>query len=111
MSRLLTVAAAQLGPIHRADDRASVVRRMIALMEQAKARGADFIVYPELALTTFVPRWYCEDRAEADQWFEAAMPGPDTQPLSSSKMALRKPLASAALATSLKAHSRALVRM
>lgn len=81
MSRLLTVAAAQLGPIHRADDRASVVRRMIALMEQAKARGADFIVYPELALTTFFPRWYCEDRAEADQWFEAAMPGPDTQPL------------------------------
>lgn len=81
MSRLLTVAAAQLGPTQRADDRVSVVRRMIALMQQAKARGADFIVYPELALTTFFPRWYCGDRAEADQWFEAAMPGPDTQPL------------------------------
>ncbi|KFC75967.1 putative amidohydrolase [Bosea sp. LC85] len=88
MPRLLTVAAAQLGPIHRADDRRSVVRRMIALMQQAKARGADFVVYPELALTTFFPRWYCEDRAEADQWFEAAMPGPDTQPLFDTARAL-----------------------
>ena len=26
---------------------------MLALMDQAKARGADLIVYPELALTTF----------------------------------------------------------
>lgn len=81
MSRLLTVAAAQLGPIQKADDRASVVQRMIALMREAKARGADFVVYPELALTTFFPRWYYESRAEADAWFEAAMPGPDTQPL------------------------------
>src|SRR6478735_11875738 len=88
MSRLLTVAAAQLGPIHRADDRASVVRRMIALMHQAKARGADFVIYPELALTTFFPRWYCEDRVEADQWFETAMPGPDTQPLFDTARAL-----------------------
>ncbi|GAU80157.1 N-carbamoyl-D-amino-acid hydrolase [Bosea sp. BIWAKO-01] len=88
MSRLLTVAAAQLGPIHRADDRASVVRRMIALMQQAKARGADFVIYPELALTTFFPRWYCEDRVEADQWFETAMPGPDTQPLFDTARAL-----------------------
>jgi len=81
MSRTLTVAAAQLGPIQRAEDRAHVVSRMIALMEQAKRQGADFIVYPELALTTFFPRWYLEDRAEADHWFEPAMPGPDTQPL------------------------------
>lgn len=81
MSRLLTVAAAQLGPISRADSRAMVVERMIALMRDAKAQRADFIVYPELALTTFFPRWYYEDRAEADRWFEAAMPGPETQPL------------------------------
>ncbi|CAM5771934.1 N-carbamoyl-D-amino-acid hydrolase [Bosea minatitlanensis] len=81
MSRILTVAAAQLGPIHQADDRASVVSRMIALMEQAKMRGADFVVYPELALTTFFPRWHYEDRAQADRWFETAMPGPQTQPL------------------------------
>ena len=81
MSRLITVAAAQLGPIQKAESRQSVVARMIALMDAAHAQDATFIVYPELALTTFFPRWYHEDRAAADSWFEAAMPGPATQPL------------------------------
>jgi len=81
MSRILTVAAAQLGPIQKAETRAEVVTRMAALMDEAKGKGADFIVYPELALTTFFPRWYHEDRAGADPWFEAAMPNPEVQPL------------------------------
>jgi len=77
MSRIVTVAAAQLGPIQKADSRQSVVARM----DEAAAKGADFIVYPELALTTFFPRWYHEDRAEADGWFETQMPNPAVQPL------------------------------
>lgn len=81
MSRIVTVAAAQLGPIQKAENRASVVARMIALMEEARTKGANFIVYPEMALTTFFPRFYEEDRAKMDHWFEASMPGPDTQPL------------------------------
>jgi predicted amidohydrolase len=81
MARIVTVAAAQLGPIQKAENRASVVARMIALMEEAKTKGANFIVYPEMALTTFFPRFYEEDRAKMDHWFEASMPGPDTQPL------------------------------
>lgn len=81
MARIVTVAAAQLGPIQKAENRASVVARMIKLMEEAKSKGANFIVYPEMALTTFFPRFYEEDRAKMDHWFEAAMPGPDTQPL------------------------------
>ncbi len=79
--RNLRVAAAQLGPIQKSEDRASVVARMIALMDEAIAQKADLIVYPELTLTTFFPRWYHEDRAEADRWFEKEMPGPETQPL------------------------------
>jgi len=79
--RKITVAAAQLGPIQKAEDRAHVVARMIALMDEAAAKGADLIIYPELALTTFFPRWYHEDRAEADMWFEREMPGPATQAL------------------------------
>jgi predicted amidohydrolase len=79
--RLIRTAAAQLGPIQKAESRAEVVARMIALMDQAQAEGATFIVYPELALTTFFPRWHHEDRAEADGWFEREMPGPETQPL------------------------------
>jgi N-carbamoyl-D-amino-acid hydrolase len=79
--RIVRVAAAQLGAIQKADTRPAVVARMVALMDQAKTRGADLVVYPELALTTFFPRWFHEDRAEADQWFERAMPSPATQAL------------------------------
>jgi predicted amidohydrolase len=56
MTRTLTVAAAQLGPIARDEPRSSAVARMVALMEESKRRGADLVVFPELALTTFFPR-------------------------------------------------------
>jgi N-carbamoyl-D-amino-acid hydrolase len=79
--RMINVAAAQMGPIQRADGRDVVVRRMIALMDEAKSKGADLIVYPELALTTFFPRWYHEERSEADIWFEREMPNEAVRPL------------------------------
>ena len=79
--RVIRTAAAQLGPIQKAEGREAVVARMLALMDAAKREGAPFIVYPELALTPFFPRWYPEDRAEADGWFEREMPGPATRPL------------------------------
>lgn len=79
--RVINVAAAQMGPIQRADSREIVVARMISLMDEAKAKGADLIVYPELALTTFFPRWYMEDQAEVDTWFERTMPNAAVQPL------------------------------
>jgi N-carbamoyl-D-amino-acid hydrolase len=81
MSRIITVAAAQLGAIQKADTRQAVVARLLDLMDQAKAKGANFIVYPELALTTFFPRWYYQDRAEADFWFEREMPNAAVRPL------------------------------
>ena len=81
MPRLLTVAAAQLGPIQRAEPRAEAVGRMVRLMERAHVRGVQLVVFPELALTTFFPRHYHEDRAEADPWFETAMPSNETAPL------------------------------
>jgi predicted amidohydrolase len=82
MSRHLKIAAAQLGPIHLADTREAVIRRLIALMREAHAQGARFIVFPELALTTFFPRWWMEDQAEVDRrFFERAMPSPATRPL------------------------------
>ena len=79
MSRIVTVAAAQLGPIQRAESRVAVIGRMIALLDKAKAQGADLVVYPELALTTFFPRWHYAQRAEADVWFEREMPGAATR--------------------------------
>jgi predicted amidohydrolase len=77
----LRVAAAQSGPIQKADSRQAVVRRMIDLLDQAKAQNCDLVVYSELALTTFFPRWYMEDQAEVDAWFEREMPSPATRPL------------------------------
>ncbi len=81
MTRVLKTAAAQLGPIAREESRSSCVNRMIELMREAKAMGAQVVVFPELALTTFFPRWYMQDQTEIDQFFEAEMPSPDTRPL------------------------------
>ena len=81
MPRKLRAAVAQLGPIHLADSRQSVVKRLIALLREAHAGGAKFVVFPELALTTFFPRWWMTDQAEIDKFFEAQMPSPETQPL------------------------------
>lgn len=81
MNRKFLLAAAQLGPVQRDESRESAVQRMIALMYEAHRRGAEVVVYPELALTTFFPRWYFEDQRELDSFYEIAMPGPMTQPL------------------------------
>ncbi len=81
MSRVVTVGAAQMGPIQRAEGRAAVIERMLALLAKAHEKNCDLVVFPELALTTFFPRWYMEDQAEVDTWFESAMPSNETQPL------------------------------
>ncbi|MEE8546210.1 MAG: N-carbamoyl-D-amino-acid hydrolase [Alphaproteobacteria bacterium] len=81
MARYLKVACAQLGPIHLADDRGAVVKRLVALLREAHASGAKLVVFPELALTTFFPRYWMEDQAEIDAYFEREMPGALTRPL------------------------------
>ncbi|MGB7181706.1 MAG: N-carbamoyl-D-amino-acid hydrolase [Burkholderiaceae bacterium] len=79
--RNVRVGAAQMGPIQKADSREAVVSRMSKLLDQAIAQQCDFVVFTELTLTTFFPRWYHEDRVEADTWFERSMPNAVTQPL------------------------------
>jgi len=81
MSRLLTVGAAQLGPIARNDTRKAVVARLLELMRHAHSMACHVIVYPELALTSFFPRWWMEDQEEIDSFFEHEMPSHDTLPL------------------------------
>ena len=81
MARFVSVAVGQLGPIASAETRTEVVARLAALMRQAHANGCDLIVYPELALTTFFPRWFMQDQADIDAFFEREMPGPETRPL------------------------------
>jgi predicted amidohydrolase len=82
MARIVTLAAAQMGPIARTETRAQVVERLLAMMRQAKSMGADVVAYPEAALTAFFPHWYTEDEAEVDALVRGARcPGPQTQPL------------------------------
>jgi predicted amidohydrolase len=81
MTRFLNLAAGQLGPIARNEPRSSVVKRLIALLHEAKSRGCELVVFPEMALTTFFPRWYISDWAEVDRFFEPSMPSAETQPL------------------------------
>jgi len=38
-------------------------------------------VFPELALTTFLPRWVIDENALLDVFFETSMPSQETQPL------------------------------
>jgi hypothetical protein len=80
MSRVLTIGAAQMGPVARADTRAAVVERLIAMLRDAAGRGAELVVFPELALTSFFPRWDLTD-ADLLPFFEREMPGVETQPL------------------------------
>ena len=81
MTRRLGVAVAQLGPIARGEEKGRVVDRLVALLREGHARGAQLVVYPELALTTFFPRWWVEPLEAADEWFETEMPGPATKAL------------------------------
>jgi predicted amidohydrolase len=82
MARHLKIAAAQLGPLHLSDSRAAAAQRLVALFREAIGMGAKFVVFPELALSTFFPRYWMEDQAEVDRrFFETAMPSPTVQPL------------------------------
>ena len=90
MTRMLTVGAAQLGPISRDESRESVIDRLLVLLHQGADAGCELVVFPELALTTFFPRWFLDDgdehgiagdTTELDSYYETAMPNPATQRL------------------------------
>jgi len=69
-----------MGPTQKADSREHTLGRMLALLEEAAARDATLVVFPELAFTTFFPRWLIEGDA-LDHYFERGMPNPAVQPL------------------------------
>ena len=82
MSRHLRIAAAQLGALNLADTRTSATQRLVKLLREAHGMGARFVVFPELAFTTFFPRYWYEDAAEVDRkFFELTMPSAETQSL------------------------------
>ena len=82
MSRHLRIAAAQLGALNLSDSRTSATQRLVNLLREAHSMGARFVVFPELAFTTFFPRYWYDDSTEVDRrFFEATLPSAETQPL------------------------------
>ena len=81
MNQYITLAVCQTGPIQRSASRTETVGRLVHLLERAAAAGAELAVFPEMALTTFFPRWMLDDQREIDSFYESRMPGPHTQPL------------------------------
>lgn len=70
MSRKIKIAAAQVGAVHRTSPRAETLARMIKLLEDAAAQGAEVVLFPETTFTTFFPRYLLEDEAELESFFE-----------------------------------------
>lgn len=81
MARPLILAVAQSGAVQKNESRRANVARLCKMLDEAADNGADIVVFTEIALTTFFPRHFAEDRAEMDDWFEREMPNAATQPL------------------------------
>lgn len=70
------LAVAQMGPVHLADSRSAVVRRLLEMLREAASRGARLVVFPELALTTFFPRYWMDDLEATTRFLSPPCPAP-----------------------------------
>jgi N-carbamoyl-D-amino-acid hydrolase len=80
-STQLTCAVVQLPGLDARDGREVAVARMIDGLREASDRGARFVAFPELCLTTFFPRTWFENLSEVDRYFEPEMPNRAVAPL------------------------------
>lgn len=80
-SRKFGLAVAQVGGIDLAESRESVVKRLLEMLREAHARGSECVVFPELTLTTFFPRYWMPMEEVDARYFEKSMPNAAVQPL------------------------------
>ncbi len=81
MTRIITVAAAQMASAEPYEGRGPIITRMREMMREAKSRNCDLIVFPELALTPFFVINWLDNLDEANHYYETEMPGPETAQL------------------------------
>ena len=81
MSRYLTIAAAQSGPISRQPQGMRSLPGWSTRCARHAGEAATSSSSPNARLTAFFAHWWIEDEAELDSWFEREMPSPVTQPL------------------------------
>lgn len=68
--RKFKIAGVQLGPISKYISKEKTVEKLCRLLEHAAGNQASLAVFPELALSSFFPRWYIESQEEIDSYFE-----------------------------------------
>lgn len=84
MPRPLKLAAAQMGPVHLTSPRSETLQRMLILLRSASQLGAQLVLFPETAFTTFFPRHLISSQTELDSYFDSAstlLTSPNTAPL------------------------------
>ncbi|TKA69972.1 hypothetical protein B0A55_08069 [Friedmanniomyces simplex] len=59
-----------MGATHRSDPRSKTLDRMLGLLENAASQGAELVLFPEIAFTTFFPRYLINDLDGLASWFE-----------------------------------------
>lgn len=70
MSRVVRVAAAQMGATNVWDSRETTMERMKTLLQDAARQNAKLVLFPEIAFTTFFPRYLILNPDELESWFE-----------------------------------------
>ena len=70
MAHKFTIAAAQMGATHLVDSREKTLNRMLALLDGAASQGAEMVLFPEIAFTTFFPRHLINDPDQLSSFFE-----------------------------------------
>jgi predicted amidohydrolase len=70
MARIIKVAAAQVGAVHMTSERKETMQRILKLLSEAASQGAQLVVFPEVAFTTFFPRHLFTNQEELDAFFE-----------------------------------------
>jgi predicted amidohydrolase len=78
--RVVRAAVAQSGPIPDAATREENVARLVAMLRDAHAQGAEVVLFTECALTAFFPHWDIP-LDQIDRYFEREMPNAATAPL------------------------------
>jgi Asp/Glu/hydantoin racemase/predicted amidohydrolase len=59
-----------MGATHLDDNRKKTLNRMLTLLDRAASQGAELVLFPETAFTTFFPRHLINDPDELSSFFE-----------------------------------------
>ncbi|KAF2454451.1 carbon-nitrogen hydrolase [Lineolata rhizophorae] len=70
MARTVRVAALQMGTTNIWDERPHTLERMLRLLQLAAEEKVQVALFPEIAFTTFFPRYYITDEARLAAFFE-----------------------------------------